>query len=604
MGQLKADSKVGGELIADKTWTNTQLADKVDKETGVAEDNIWTSDGDGGLKDSGQSVDSLGRALVRTPTPSSPLTSATGIVLSPTLTANAYGHLYDTARDYRQFQIDTAAGDFSDPVYDANEDANAHTVTDMLDTLTSYKWRCRDVSDDAETSEWSAVQTFETGDIYIATPTNTDPTDTETDIGETPTLASDAFECVNGSDTHASSDWEVYDDTDTLIYSSYDDTSNKTTLTVPLGELEVSSTYTWRVRHTGTTYGDSEWSTETEFTTKASFALIYGIAQVSTGGGAGTWARVDASGDNITLTSTDFDNHPIWGGIEAATIDSQSMIKIPKFWYKVGDAPVGSDRAGKKCWWISDTEVSGFSVHPAFMDSEVEIDQFWIGAYEGSDDGTKLASASGVAPLASTSFDDFVTKIAARNTGGVSGFHMPDIYEVAAIQMLALIEMGTPDAQSAIDMGNDSGSVHNTGVDDDVYRGIYQLWSNVYMWVDGLRTTTDETIKIYDNVGNQTWVVIDTGLSATRSGYPVTMKEDTGTDYDLTALFIADTFDATDTNGTYADMQYLNKPSAEDFVCRHGGNWNGNASLGLFYFIVSVTSSSTNTSNGGRLAKR
>jgi len=34
MGQLKADSKVGGELIADKTWTNTQLADKVDKEAG------------------------------------------------------------------------------------------------------------------------------------------------------------------------------------------------------------------------------------------------------------------------------------------------------------------------------------------------------------------------------------------------------------------------------------------------------------------------------------------------------------------------------------------------------------------------------------------
>jgi hypothetical protein len=105
-------------------------------------------------------------------------------------------------------------------------------------------------------------------------------------------------------------------------------------------------------------------------------------------------------------------------------------------------------------------------------------------------------------------------------------------------------------------------------------------------------------------VGNQTWVVIDTGLSANRSGYPVTMKEDTGTDYDLTALFIADTFDATDTNGTYADMQYLYKPSSEDFVCRHGGSWFGDVSFGLFHVFVVYTSSGTDARNGARLAKR
>jgi hypothetical protein len=596
----KEDAVADHSLVADTeiakihAHTNKATLDKVTESGGLP---VW----DGGEWPGG----SVDVDVIRTPMAASPLSGATGISLTPTLTATAYGHVYGTARDYRQFQIDIAAGDFSDPVYDETENADTHTVTAALNTETSYKWRCKDVSTLAEESEWTTAQAFETANVYTAKPTNTDPTDTETDIGETPTLTSDAFECVNDSDTHASSDWEIYDDTDALIYSSYDDTSNKTTLSVPEGELEVSSTYTWRVRHTGTTYGDSEWSTATEFTTKAAFVLIYGIAQVSTGGGAGTWARVDANGDNITLTSTDFDNHPIWGGIETQTIDGQQMVKIPKFWFKVGDAPVGSDRAGKKCWWISDTEVSGFSVHPAFMDSEVEIDQFWIGAYEASDDGgTKVKSVSGVAPLASTSFDDFVTKIGARNTGGVDGFHMPDIHELAAIQMLALIEMGTPDAQSAIDVGNDSGSVHNTGVDDDIYRGIYQLWSNVFMWVDGLRTTTAETIKIYDNVGNQTWVVIDTGLSANRNGYPVTMKEDTGTDYDLTALFIADTFDATDTNGTYADKQILNKPSSEDFVCRHGGYWYGAVYYGLFYVYVYFTSSDTTSFNGARLAKR
>jgi hypothetical protein len=82
------------------------------------------------------------------------------------------------------------------------------------------------------------------------------------------------------------------------------------------------------------------------------------------------------------------------------------------------------------------------------------------------------------------------------------------------------------------------------------------------------------------------------------------MKEDVGTGYDLTGLFIADTLDATEINGTYADMQYLYKPTTEDFVCRHGGFWTGNAFYGLFFVGVDSTSSDTSAGNGARLAKR
>jgi hypothetical protein len=69
-------------------------------------------------------------------------------------------------------------------------------------------------------------------------------------------------------------------------------------------------------------------------------------------------------------------------------------------------------------------------------------------------------------------------------------------------------------------------------------------------------------------------------------------------------LFIADTLDATEINGTYADMQYLYKPTTEDFVCRHGGYWTGVANFGLFNVYVNFTSSNTNASSGARLAKR
>jgi hypothetical protein len=82
------------------------------------------------------------------------------------------------------------------------------------------------------------------------------------------------------------------------------------------------------------------------------------------------------------------------------------------------------------------------------------------------------------------------------------------------------------------------------------------------------------------------------------------MKEDVGTGYDLTGLFIADTRDATEINGTYADMQYLYKPTTEDFVCRHGGYWVGGADYGLFCVHVGRASSYADTSYGARLAKR
>jgi hypothetical protein len=69
-------------------------------------------------------------------------------------------------------------------------------------------------------------------------------------------------------------------------------------------------------------------------------------------------------------------------------------------------------------------------------------------------------------------------------------------------------------------------------------------------------------------------------------------------------LFIADTLDATEINGTYADMQYLYKPTTEDFVCRHGGYWTGDANNGLFYVNVNYSSSFTHSDVGARLAKR
>ena len=108
---------------------------------------------------------------------------------------------------------------------------------------------------------------------FIVAPTITAPADAATDIGETPTITTSAFAVTNGSDSHASSDFEVASDTGfvTVVASTYDDATNKVSWTVPAATLSVSTTYYIRARHTGTAEGDSAWSSTVSFTTAATF---------------------------------------------------------------------------------------------------------------------------------------------------------------------------------------------------------------------------------------------------------------------------------------------------------------------------------------------
>ena len=570
--------------------------------TGTA-DQVLTSNGAGAAPTMQDATG--GSNEIETPSITSPLTGATGTALDPTVVGSTYRSLYGYDQSDAQIQI-AELSDFASTTVDTvtGSAVSSFDITG-LDMTTLFYCRIRYQDSEDRWSEWSTTISFTTADIYIDTPVNVSPASLETAIGETPTLTSDAFECINGSDTHASSDWEIYSEVGltTLIWSSYDDTANKTTADVPAGNLSASTTdYWWRCRHTGTTYGDSAWSTATKFTTKNSFVLIYGIAMVSSGGGSGTWQRVDANGDDITLTTTDFNNHAIWGGIETVTIDSQTMVKIPKFYYKVGTL-AGGDRVGKKAWLISDGPTTGFSLYPSFMDGGVEIDQFWYGAYEASDDaGTAAKSITGVLPLVSIDFTAMQARCAARNTGGVDGFSMVNIHQLSAVQTLLMIENGGPDVQSTIGIGNTASSAAvNTGSSNAVWRGIYELWGNVYCGIDGVQWDTNNQVKIYDQNGNGTYVSTAVTASAT-DGWITGMHDDTGTGFDLGTSFLGETFDSTESNGSFGDYQY-SPDLTEDNVCYHGGYWSSGSYAGLFFLRLDLDASVSGSYCGFRLAK-
>jgi hypothetical protein len=348
------------------------------------------------------------------------------------------------------------------------------------------------------------------------------------------------------------------------------------------------------------------------FVTPEGFVLRYGspkiigIAETSTG----VWARIDADGNNLTASEYSlgglyYDDHPVYAGITHAAIDGQAMGKIPKFYYKYGLGPAGSDQAGKKCRWISDLPTDGFSVFPAFAYAGGELDHAWISDYQATNDGgTKAGSIVNTLPLVSIDFPTMRTRCSARNTGGQTGWQMWDIWQLSALKLLCLIEMGGSNSQSIIGAGNVSSSAAVvSGSTNATWRGFYELWGNVWQMVDGLKFSTAGVISTWDMLGNQTYV--NTGVIQTpdMDGYPVTVFDDTGNDFDLSSLFIGKTVTATAANSAFFDYMYANDP-AEENVTYHGGYWPSGSNAGLFYFFLSNVASNASSNIGARLAKR
>lgn len=542
------------------------------------------------------------------PTIGSPATGTTNVIETPTLTASNYvspaGNAFSTA----QFQISTSST-FASVLHDSGErSAMTYSVpAGVLAVNTTFYVRARVKDVAGLVSDWATITSFTTraSYAYVNTPTVVTPTNGQTEIPEQPTLQSGAFATTGGADTHASSQWQIRLAAGTWaapLHDSGASTTAKTSYTVPAGALVAGQTqYVMRVRHTGTALGASEWSSDIAFTTKQQFAQIIGIVCTATGGAAGAWQRIDENFAAITTTAATFNNHPTYAGVVAQTIDGQAMMKVPKYYLKTGTVPSGP-YAGKRYWMVSDQPVSGFTAHPAFMSAGAAIDQFWVGKYQGTNDGgTKLGSTAGVTPLVSINFSTMQACAIARNTGGVTGFGLWNIYQLSAIQTLALIEMGGSDSQTLVGQGHVSGSaalaVDNATVAQATWRGIVGLWGNVWQMVDGLQTDASSKYLIWDKNGNKTYKT--TSLTAPTSNYPITMATATGTDYDLATVFAAETTNATAGNGTYGDYFY----QAASCVAYHGGRWSGGAGAGLFDLDVSNAASNSNTYIGGRLAK-
>jgi len=234
--------------------------------------------------------------------------------------------------------------------------------------------------------------------------------------------------------------------------------------------------------------------------------------------------RIDENGDNLTLSQSNFDAHPLWGGMRRCTLDASGnptygdnargdgltltsdycMVEIPGCYagsYREGDYQ------GLLFGTRAFTSPHVTSVwHPAFYRRDrtgVKSPKLYLGAYEASDNGGKLTSKSGVAPLTSRTLAQFETAANAVGTNwGIESF-----WTRTLLQSLFYIEYASLNSQSALAPGRTNASntaaldtgagnalmgTNGTGGGTNTqavcYRGIENPWGNIWKFIIGFNS--------------------------------------------------------------------------------------------------------------------
>lgn len=192
-------------------------------------------------------------------------------------------------------------------ISEVSSTSNSYTIEDVRSILsesTTYYWRGRYRDNNSISSQFSEPTEFVTTDTFagIEDPSITSPSNGATSVGETPTITSSEFATFGTSDTHESSDWQIATDSGftNIIFESLDDTSNLDSITVPSDTLLEDTQHYVRVKHTGSTFGDSGYSDTVSFSTSTSFVSIDTPSITSPSDGA-----TDTATD-LTITSSAF----------------------------------------------------------------------------------------------------------------------------------------------------------------------------------------------------------------------------------------------------------------------------------------------------------
>lgn len=312
--------------------------------------------------------------------------------------------------------------------------------------------------------------------------------------------------------------------------------------------------------------------------------------------------------------------------------DGQVMVEIPLFYHRYGYS--GTTHT----YDISLVPLDGFSVHPAFVKNGEVVPYRYPAAYEGSmydasagamvppanipdnytmTSGDKLCSLSGQYPKTKETRDEFRILAAMRG----DGWRQNDYDIASAWQLLYLVEYGSFQSQAMIGQGrtqllggtwvadsyigqcgksnlngNATGNVGgNTNAAYMSYRGIENIYGNIWKWLDGININdnlpyvSNDDSDFQDNTA-ENYIALDVTLPATDSYQQTLFPQDRG--------FLSKTAGAATTQ--IGDYYWQ---GAGWRVVRLGSAAYDGALAGTFTFAANYDSAGSFVSIGGRLCR-
>ena len=326
--------------------------------------------------------------------------------------------------------------------------------------------------------------------------------------------------------------------------------------------------------------------------------------------------------------------------------NGQVMVEQPKFYYKV--VPLKTETVGgrvllrKARYYVSDTEKTGFKLHPAFKMNGATLDKVYVSAYEATSydvsasayitndaqtvdfANDKIASIAGAKPMSGLSQSGatragFRAIAAKRGTGWSQGLVQTStmsellmLIEYASFNMQAEIGRGdvdkTDDGSSNMaentgatsPLGNKSGAITKSGVQLVTYRGEENFWGNIWTWVDGININYGKIfIKDHDFADDTATGYTDTGITCINAnGYVSAFIYDEDFDW----LFIAGEVVGSDALPV-SDYFWQNVAQAWT-VAMLGASWAYASGAGAFYWYLYNVSSTRHRTVGGRAVFR
>lgn len=234
---------------------------------------------------------------------------------------------------------------------------------------------------------------------------------------------------------------------------------------------------------------------------------VYGVYW--SGASTSKWSRTDDAKDFVDPVpyykgmteqyGSPFDNLYPWNGIQVVEdLDCGTVVKIPKFWYKMEQNGLSLSIQ------ISDVDAEGFEVSPLHADKGDgfgERDYAYVGRYHCS--SIDYRSRSGDMPKNGQNIS--VSRNNIKNLSQNSDVFQYDISAYWTIRLLYLVEFANWNSQECIGFGcgNNSG-IEKVGKGDEMpyhtgtpyesrdtygvgvqYRYIEGLWDNCEDWLDG-----------------------------------------------------------------------------------------------------------------------